>query len=96
VEVLAIPVIDGISVKNLDDLVEELSKKQKVPITVMNDFDVPWVQQYKCKFPKLPKKKKTKKTDDADEQQGSDEEKEKSEEEPEEEEEEQDDEEKES
>lgn len=56
-EVLAIPTYDGSMIASVDDLNEHISKIRDAEVQVMNDFDVPWVQQTKQKFPKVPKRR---------------------------------------
>jgi hypothetical protein len=63
---LAIPCTDGISILNIDDIGDVCRKMGHVPIKVMNDYDVPWVQVAKTKFPKVAKKKAKKKRSESD------------------------------
>lgn len=56
-DVLAIPVFDGFAISSFDDLIEVIGKLEGLPITIMNDFDVPWVQQANIKMARVPKKK---------------------------------------
>jgi hypothetical protein len=76
---LAIPIYDGYAIKDVEDLNTEISKLSNVDIKVMNDFDIPWVNQTKNKFPKVPKRKvrKERNEDDSDddgEEEGEDDE----------------------
>lgn len=70
---LAIPVFDGNYITNFEDVVETLELFKAVPITIMNDFDVPWVTLAPKKFPKVPKMKVKKRSDDSDEDEDEDE-----------------------
>lgn len=54
---LAIPVFDNHHVKTLDDLGERIRSIKSSDVTIVNDFDVPWVTQTKVHFPKVGKKK---------------------------------------
>lgn len=55
--ILGIPTFDGYLVKSIDNLINIISKFKNLPVTVLNDFDVPWVTLQKVKFPKVAKKK---------------------------------------
>ena len=59
-EILSVPTWDGHFIDGIDSLHDALLKISDKPITVMNDFDVPWVQLTKMKFPKIAKKKRVK------------------------------------
>ena len=55
---VCIPTYDEHLVKGLDDILDIIDKIKEVPLTVINDYDVPWYGLAKPKFPKVPKKKK--------------------------------------
>ena len=63
---LAIPCYDGITVKGFDDLMDLVETIKDLPLTIINDFDIPWIAINKGKFPKLPKVKDRKKDSDSD------------------------------
>lgn len=52
-ELLAIPVYDGFAIQTFDDLIEVVSKLDNLPIQILNDFDVPWVQQSHIKMARV-------------------------------------------
>jgi hypothetical protein len=85
VELLAIPVYDGFAIQTFDDLIEVVGKLDDVPITLLNDFDVPWVQQSQIKMARVPRKKvhaaKQNEEDDEDDEEEKDEDEEEDEEE---------------
>lgn len=64
IEVLAVPTYDGHLITCMDDLFDQISTINDTPLTIMNDFDVPWVQQTRVRFPKIPKKKVVREIDD--------------------------------
>ena len=64
IEVLAVPTYDGHLITCMDDLYDQIATMNDTPLTLMNDFDVPWVQQSRVRFPKIPKKKVVREIDD--------------------------------
>ena len=79
--ILAIPVFDGTIVKTMDELADIVKNIKTSPLSIMNDFDVPWVALGHPKFPRVNKKKLKKLVlaagdkggDDESEEDGSDE-----------------------